>query len=143
MQLNFSILFPLLTPAVLRNISGSQAEHGPRAGQITWRNAMSHAEYLAPLTDEQMAAGRAYFAEYGAWDDEEIADWTNLHLRAMLVQEVAAVLREWGISSLTTEAEWPTAEDPRSGQLPFLLIDVTEWDPRTRFARTVIATFAH
>lgn len=100
-----------MTPAALRNISGSQAEHGEHAGQFTWGNALKSAAWVDPLTDAQQAEAREYFGDYGAWEPEEIAAWPELHLRAMFLQETADSARTWELHCATTQAEWPLDED--------------------------------
>lgn len=119
------------TPAVLRGISGSQAEHGPLAGQITWANAVASAELIDPLTPEQAYDLRTYFADYGAWDREEIDAWPEPYLRAMLAQEVASSARLWDLSCLTTKADWPTMdEDGFLARADWRLINDREGPPR-------------
>lgn len=76
-------------------LSGSCAEHGDNAGQITWRNCLALAERLPLVTDANRDDIRDHFAEYGAWDREEIAAWTDTELSAMVWQEAAACMREF------------------------------------------------
>lgn len=78
-------------------LSGSAAELGDNAGQMTWRNCMARAKDTTALF---RAAGvnydelKAHFRSYGAWDDEEIEGWSKAGLRAMAIQEMAADYRE-------------------------------------------------
>lgn len=104
------------TPAALRGISGSIAEHGPYAGQITWANACASAALIDPLTPEQAWDLREYYQTFGAWDREEIDSWPEPYLRAMLAQEIAESARLWDLSCLTTKADWPTMSD--DGTMP-------------------------
>jgi hypothetical protein len=75
-------------------LSGSCAELGQDAGRITWRNSREYAERHPLLAPDQLDDARDYFRAYGAWDDEEIDDWTPDEVQAMAVQEVASRIRE-------------------------------------------------
>lgn len=79
----------------LHLLSGSVAEHGANAGQFTWKNAQAYSE-IHPLVDcdERREAIRRWAASFGAWDDEEIHEWDDQELTALLSQAVAADLRE-------------------------------------------------
>ena len=76
-------------------LSGSQAELGPDAGGITWRNCLALAERLPLATDTNRDDIRDHFREYGAWDSEEIDGWSDVELSAMVWQEAAAGFREF------------------------------------------------
>lgn len=69
-------------------------------GQITWRNAVEQDDFK--LTPEQDEAWREYLPEYGAWDDEEIADWDLDESTALFVQFVSGDYRE--LEHLASEA---------------------------------------
>jgi len=76
-------------------LSGNRIEHGQDAGQITWNNSKKYGrEFPLLATDEQREAARAHFKEYGAWSEKEIAAWSEEHLQAMMVQDIAAAIRE-------------------------------------------------
>ena len=76
-------------------LSGSRAEHGEKAAQITWRNSFAYAaEHPLLTTDEMRDAARQHFREYGAWTEDEIAAWSDEHLQAITCQDVAAAIRE-------------------------------------------------
>ena len=76
-------------------LSGSRLEHGNDAGRITWNNSVTYAaENPLLLTEEQRDAARDHFAEYGAWSREEITSWTDDELQGIMVQDVAAAIRE-------------------------------------------------
>jgi hypothetical protein len=76
-------------------LSGSKVEHGQDAGRITWNNSKVYAHYNPILTtDEQREAARAHFKQYGVWSEEEIAEWSEGELQAIMVQDVAAAIRE-------------------------------------------------
>lgn len=77
--------------------SASVAERGEFAGRDTWTDAGAFAAREPWLTEpDQIEEAKAYFAGYGAWEDEEIAAWTMSHVNALIVQEVSHALREMG-----------------------------------------------
>ena len=76
-------------------LSGSRAELGQDAGQLTWRNALELAGRHPLVTWENDEEIRGYFRDYGAWDSEEIAAWSHLEMSAMLLQEAAANFRDF------------------------------------------------
>ena len=119
------------TPSGLRNISGSQAEHGPLAGQITWANALTSAESLPELDEDQDAIARSGMKTWGAWDDETIDAWSPLEVRAMIAQMLASSARMWCIYSTTSRTDWPEP-DPDTGELPradWRLLEAREGPP--------------
>jgi hypothetical protein len=76
--------------------SASIAESGlDNIGQVTWRNALEYAEeYPLLTTPEQIEEARDYFADFGAWEDDEIQGWDENTINALLVQDIAANIRE-------------------------------------------------
>lgn len=91
-----------VTPILLEDcalLSASQAELGPMAGEITWRNCLALAKRLPLATDANRDDIRDYFREYGAWSDEEIEAWTDTELSAMVWQEAAASMREFEVGT--------------------------------------------
>lgn len=99
-------------------MSGSIAELGSNAAQITWNNSKAYAAERPLLeTDEQRDEARQHFAEYGAWSREEIAAWPEEELQGIVCQEVAAQIRE--MEHYDTEEEYrKAAEDGQaSGSL--------------------------
>lgn len=86
--------------------SASVAEYGARAGQITWANACRDADaYPLLQTTEEIAAAQKYFASMGAWSEHEIRQWPLEELNAMLLQDIAASMREGNIASDATQDE--------------------------------------
>jgi hypothetical protein len=80
---------------VMPELSGSAAELGNNAAQITWANSKAYGkDYPLLTTDDQRDAAREHFAEYGAWSREEIAAWSEEHLQGIVCQDVAAAIRE-------------------------------------------------
>lgn len=87
-------------------LSGSQMEHGTDAGRITWNNSKEYGKETPLLkTDEERNAAREHFRGYGAWSEEEIADWSEEDLQAITCQDVAASIREAG-DAITDPAEY-------------------------------------
>lgn len=76
-------------------MSGSVSELGDRAGEITWSNCLKVAERHPLVTDANRQDIRDHFAEYGAWEEEEINAWSDVELSAMVWQEAAADMRHF------------------------------------------------
>lgn len=77
--------------------SGSVAELGDRAGQLTWENSCDQLDEDSDLFAaivENADEVRDHFREYGAWSDEEIAEWSNVDLVGLVVQDFSAAYRE-------------------------------------------------
>lgn len=80
-------------------LSGSCMEHGQDAGKTTWRNSIAFGkDHPLLATDEAREAARAHFREYGAWTTEEIAAWSEDDLQGIMVQDVAAAVREMDVA---------------------------------------------
>ena len=85
-------------------LSGSVAELGPNAGQITWTNSIEASKGFNPLPDgDALQEFREWLKPWGAWDDAEIAAMSDEHLRALCVQWIASDWREC--------FEWPEHVD--------------------------------
>ncbi len=91
MEINVNRLVTDLDPS---DLSGSIAERGQNAGPETWRNSVDAAKAKRILKPDQRDAARKYFAEFGAWSDEEIAAWSVSELDALVLQYAAGDLRE-------------------------------------------------
>jgi hypothetical protein len=80
--------------------SNSQANLGSRAAELTWECAMevasAHAEWLVTPLADAVDAIRDDAKGYGAWDENEIAAWSDGECLALFVQFVASDLRELG-----------------------------------------------
>jgi hypothetical protein len=75
-------------------LSGSIAELGDDAGRIAWRNSCEYAAKRPLITPDQYDDARDYFREFGAWTREEIDAWTPEEIQGLVVQEVAARIRD-------------------------------------------------
>lgn len=89
--------------------SASQAELGANAGKITWNNAVEHGTNSPLLTTpEQIEALRDHVKGYGAWEEEEIAAWSEAECNALFIQLISGDMRE--IEALCTnddgEVNW-------------------------------------
>ena len=75
-------------------LSGSVAELGDGAAQFTWSNCLECAENFGDSLALDYNDARNHFAEYGAWEREEIDAWSERELQALVIQEAASGLRE-------------------------------------------------
>lgn len=75
------------------DFSASIAERGKNAGPDTWANAKAEATER-PLTIKNRERVKGFFAEFGAWEREEIAAWTDAELDALVLQYASGDLRE-------------------------------------------------
>lgn len=78
----------------LSNYSASVMELGQNAGRITWDNAKK-SYYVFVSTEEEKQKARDYIKEFGAWDEEEIAAWSDVELNALILQLIVGDLREY------------------------------------------------
>ena len=76
------------------DLSASIAERGKNAGRETWNNAKAEASAAPVLAAHERAEAQMYFAGFGAWDEDEIAAWTDADLDALVLQYAAGDLRE-------------------------------------------------
>jgi hypothetical protein len=113
MELNISSFFATVTP---RELSSSVAESGPCAGALTW-SASCKASMHHPLLDddEKRDAFRAWVESSGGWSTEEIAEWTDTELNALLLQWISGDLREMGIDDDTSDIDWDHVEMMQQG----------------------------
>lgn len=80
-------------------LSGSRMEHGQNAGRITWNNSVAYGQDHPLLTTDDMRdKARAYFREFGAWSEEEIAAWSDDELQGIMCQDVAHAIREMEVA---------------------------------------------
>lgn len=83
-----------------RDYSASVAEIGRNAGADTWRAAMDDsADYPILDTAEKREAFKEYIQGFGAWDDTEIAAFTDTALNALCIQFVSGDIREYGLDN--------------------------------------------
>ena len=93
MELNITSFFE---NADAFNYSASQAELGQNAGKITWNAAVADSsEFMLLDTEEKREEWRADVRGFGAWDDDEIAAWSDQELDALLIQFISGDIREF------------------------------------------------
>jgi hypothetical protein len=89
---------------------GSIAQYGPNAAEMTWGNSKAFGrEHPLLKTDEERDAARAHFRGYGAWDEAEIAAWSDEELQGITCQEVAHQISE--MEMFDTEEEYREASE--------------------------------
>ncbi len=105
MELDITEFFNNANPA---SYSASAAELGDDAGRITWANAVDAADQWPGWLDTEDKRGefRAYVRTFGAWDDAEIAAWSDGELTALLVQMIAGDIRESRLQAGETWADY-------------------------------------
>ena len=92
MELDITDFFNNAAPA---DYSASAMELGDNAGRITWGHAVEDApDYPLLDTDDKREAFRDFIREFGAWDNTEIAAWTDQELTALLIQFISGDMRE-------------------------------------------------
>lgn len=90
--------------------SHSAAEGGRDAGRNTWQSAMAGPRPLLS-TPEEFQTVRDYFRAFGAWDDQEIAAWSENEIQALLLQFIAGEVRDspaigGGQADCLSEIDW-------------------------------------
>ena len=99
-QINVSRMFAEIEPCY---VSGSQAELGPCAGQITWRNATGIGligtrvgSWLLSAIDDAVEGVKEWAEETGAWEHEDIALYSDACCLGLLAQNIASEVRMLG-----------------------------------------------
>lgn len=88
-------------------LSGSVAELGTNAAKLTWDNCLNEVNFKPLLkTPENIAEARAYFKEFGAWDD--LDSCPDSEIEALTIQYIAGTIRE--MESYDTFEEYEQAE---------------------------------
>lgn len=91
---NVTRMFDYIAPEY---VSGSQAELGDQAGRLTWDNALriadAHERWLLCGVDLACEGVREMAGGMGAWEDNEIAAWSERECLAFFVQSVASEIR--------------------------------------------------
>jgi hypothetical protein len=109
MELNITEFFRAADPF---SYSASKAEMGDNAGSATYQ-AACNADFQILTTDEQRTAFRAFVAESGGWDEEEINEWSDSELNALCIQWVSGDMREpvgFELGPDTTDEQWQEYE---------------------------------
>lgn len=104
MELNITEFFRTAAPM---DYSASAAEIGADAGRQTWLAAVEDAPDWPLLdTDEKREAFKAHLLGFGAWQEDEIAEWSNRELVALLLQMIAGDIRDADLSPDSDDADW-------------------------------------
>jgi hypothetical protein len=110
--------------------SASAFEMGDNAGKITWNNAKREAKnYLHWLDGENARENlRDYFGQFGAWEKEEIAGWTDGELVALLIQFISGDIREAGLDlDRFEDIDWQEYEQQaQEGRIPGKIFFIEE-----------------
>ena len=99
MDLNITKVFNAIAP---RDYSASVAEIGASAGAAIDDSP----DFMLLDTDDKREAFKRLVRGYGAWSDAEIAAWSDVELNALLLQMIAADMREGDLSAGVTAAGW-------------------------------------
>jgi len=93
-----------------RDYSASIAEIGQDAAKSTWQAACDDAEdYAAFLdTEEKRDAFRDHLRGFGAWDDDEIAAYSQTELTALFMQMVSGDMRDASLDAI--DPDWDDYE---------------------------------
>lgn len=92
------------------NYSASNAELGPNAGKITWNAANRDADELLSGENFDREAYDKYFKGFGAWDKAERDAMSDTEFRALMLQFIAADMRDADIHPNMTDEEWAAYE---------------------------------
>lgn len=83
-----------------KDYSASIAEIGNSAGADTWRAAMDDSEEYFLLDNvDKRDNFRQHLVGMGAWDDNEVNDFNDCELNALLLQLISGDIREAGLDS--------------------------------------------
>ena len=98
--------------------SGSVATHGANVGKETYEAAClasSHKGFNSMLdSPEAEAAFKKHIAGYGAWTDEEIAEWDIDELTGLFIQIISAEMKECDLNCADPDWEAYEADDSLS-----------------------------
>lgn len=80
-------------------------------GKKSWSAAKREGEESPLLTTpDQIEALRSYVKDFGAWDAEEIAGWSDVECNALFIQLVSGDLREAGLDQDPSDDDWAAYE---------------------------------
>lgn len=106
-----------LAQECMRDYSASVAELGPHAGRDTWQACTENAPDWQFLKPENMDGFREFVRSAGAWDDAEIAAWSEDYLQALCLQWIAGDVRECGADK--PAPDWQAIRaDQENGRVP-------------------------
>jgi hypothetical protein len=119
MEIDITDFVHWLDHAGTMQFSGSRIEHGQNAAKITWDNSIEQACETPLLTTlDQIDALRGHAKGFGAWSEDEIANWSHVECNALLIQMICGDLREAGMDDGIDQFDWHSyEEDAQSGIL--------------------------
>jgi hypothetical protein len=78
-----------------KDYSASVMEIGNNAGKETWQAANDDSEdYMMLDNTDKLDAMREHIKLFGAWDDREICEMSDMGLNALLIQMISGDIRE-------------------------------------------------
>lgn len=104
--MNITKLVAAINP---RSYSASVAELGYNAGTITWCRAVADASNLLPEISRQ--SKEHFIINSSDWTAEEIADYTDAMVDALILQWIAGDMRECDMPSNPDDAWWKEYEE--------------------------------
>lgn len=91
--------------------SASVMEIGRNAGPDTWRAAVEDSpDHMMIDTDDKRESFKAHIRGFGAWDDAEIAAWSDVELNALFLQMVSGDMRDADLHPDMSDEEWGAYE---------------------------------
>ena len=106
----------------LGSFSNSIANTGdPNIGQVTWNNAKNCD--LNFITEENREEIKDHFADFGAWDRDEINSWDDQELNALLIQLISGDLQEFLWARDLPKEEYLQWEEDNGGRIFFCDIE--------------------
>lgn len=97
--------------AAPKDYSASVMEIGRNAGPDTWRAACEDSpDHMMLDTDDKRDAFKEYVRGFGAWDDAEIAAWSDVELNALFIQMISGDMRDADLKPDMSEEDWAAYE---------------------------------
>lgn len=109
-----------------QNYSDSIANSGQNnISTITWNNAKKcEHDFISPLPETEIQEIRDFFASFGAWETEEVNNWSAQELNALLIQFISGDIQKQTDENgnlYTDEQVGNTIYGDETGQIWFLL----------------------
>ena len=119
MEINITDFFNNAHPA---DYSASVAERGENANTETW-NAACNADFMLLDNQEKLSAVKEHFKSFGAWDEDEIANWSPNEINALFIQLISGDMREANLDGKATKNEWDDYENDENQSHNLFLAD--------------------
>lgn len=112
-DINITHFFNNATPF---DYSASKVEKGENAGRDTWQAACTDSTKYPLINLENADDFKQHVRGFGAWNEAEIAKWSDIELNALFVQMVSGDMREGGLD--VPKPNWEEYEaDAESGRV--------------------------